>query len=133
MVRAARGGKPEHPNFGSGVEPQPEQQTDEIHVPRSADQREQPAEHASGNPAHSDQRVKFGLLVADAGADLPEGVPNSGQNDEIDHGKAKQNHDRDHRADRRADAGEGGQVCLDGGRSGGEKQREQDDDRGVAE
>ena len=87
-------------DLGGGVEAQPEQQADRVHVPRLADR----PGHAAEEPVHEAAVVQLLLelgLVVLARAHPPEDPDDADGGDQVDQADEQQEHARDGRADQR--------------------------------
>jgi hypothetical protein len=72
-------GNAEQRNFGRGVEAEPEQKAERIHVPTLADQPEQRAKQSGKQASAVEKEIEILLDVASAVAHLPEVAPDTTQ------------------------------------------------------
>ncbi len=124
----------EEPDLGRGVEAEPEQEAERIHVPALADHAEQPAEQAREQTAAVRQhRVDVLRGVAAAALHALEGAVDVDQDDHVDRRDDQQERRRHRGADQAADVLEAFELVLEGRRRERDADGRQHHHGGMAE
>ena len=132
-ARGFGGGDADEADFGGGVKAKAEENSERIHVPTAADEREHGPEEAGEKSAIGEEKIEVLIDIGLAGADAGEGAIDGDEHDDVDDGDGEQEETRNEGADEAADGAGRVHSVLKSERGGGDDDRADDDDGGVAE
>ncbi len=110
-----------------------EEDAERVHVPTAADHRENGAKDAGEKATIVEEEVEILVDVGLAAADAPEGGVDGVKDEEVDDRDAEKEERRDAGADHSTDGAVVVEVFLQAEGEGGEAERAENDDGGVAE